>query len=100
MNRRELMQAGLGAVIGSALGLTSTQAQRASGHSTMTPSDLSATDPASYSPLILWYPRPAANWLEALPIGNGRLGAMVFGGVPEETLPIRKDWPRCRRSAG
>ncbi len=90
MNRRELMQAGLGAVIGSALGLTSTQAQRASGHSTMTPSDLSATDPASYSPLILWYPRPAANWLEALPIGNGRLGAMVFGGVPEETLQLNE----------
>ena len=28
----------------------------------------------------LWYLEPAANWMEALPIGNGKLGAMVFGG--------------------
>jgi alpha-L-fucosidase 2 len=30
--------------------------------------------------LILWYDKPAAQWIDALPIGNGRLGAMVFGG--------------------
>ena len=29
----------------------------------------------------MWYSQEAANWNEALPIGNGRLGAMVFGGV-------------------
>ena len=29
----------------------------------------------------LWYEKPATNWNEALPVGNGRLGAMVFGGV-------------------
>lgn len=34
----------------------------------------------------LWYTRPAATWEEALPIGNGRLGAMVFGGVAEERI--------------
>jgi alpha-L-fucosidase 2 len=34
-------------------------------------------------PLKLWYSRPATNWNEALPLGNGRLGAMVFGGEPE-----------------
>jgi alpha-L-fucosidase 2 len=33
------------------------------------------------SDLRLWYRQPAASWNEALPIGNGRLGAMVFGGV-------------------
>jgi alpha-L-fucosidase 2 len=32
-------------------------------------------------PLILWYKRPAQKWVEALPIDNGRLGAMIFGGV-------------------
>jgi alpha-L-fucosidase 2 len=38
--------------------------------------------------LSLWYEKPAANWNEALPIGNGRLGAMVFGGVPVEHLQL------------
>ena len=31
------------------------------------------------NPQILWYEQPASVWEEALPIGNGRLGAMVFG---------------------
>ena len=39
----------------------------------------------------LWYDRPADAWLEALPIGNGRLGAMVFGGVPVERLQLNED---------
>jgi alpha-L-fucosidase 2 len=37
-----------------------------------------ATEPSS--DLTLWYDKPAAQWVDALPIGNGRLGAMVFGG--------------------
>lgn len=37
--------------------------------------------------LSLWYRQPAANWMtSALPIGNGRIGAMVFGGVQQEHL--------------
>src|SRR5213082_3588702 len=43
------------------------------------------------SPFTLWYRRPAAQWVEALPIGNGRLGAMVFGGIPEERLQLNED---------
>jgi len=39
----------------------------------------------------LWYRQPAANWNEALPIGNGRLGAMVFGGVGTERLQLNED---------
>lgn len=35
-----------------------------------------------------WYARPAASWVEALPVGNGRLGAMVFGGTHSERLQI------------
>jgi hypothetical protein len=35
-------------------------------------------------PLSLWYRRPAKEWVEALAVGNGRLGAMVFGGVTRE----------------
>jgi alpha-L-fucosidase 2 len=38
----------------------------------------------------LWYKAPAAVWTEALPIGNGRLGAMVFGGVQEELLQLNE----------
>ena len=40
--------------------------------------------------LELWYDRLAANWEEALPLGNGRMGAMVFGGVPEERIQFNE----------
>ncbi|MBN2394722.1 MAG: glycoside hydrolase N-terminal domain-containing protein [Anaerolineae bacterium] len=39
----------------------------------------------------LWYTRPATQWTEALPVGNGRLGAMVFGGVATERLQLNED---------
>ena len=39
----------------------------------------------------LWYTRPAARWEEALPIGNGRLGAMVFGRVGQERLQLNEE---------
>ena len=42
-------------------------------------------------PLSLWYRRPAAQWVEALAIGNGRLGAMVFGGIERERLQLNED---------
>src|SRR4051812_28588104 len=42
-------------------------------------------------PLRLWYTRPAGEWVEALPIGNGRLGAMIFGGVTTERLQLNED---------
>ena len=38
----------------------------------------------------LWYTQPASKWEEALPLGNGRLGAMVFGGVAEERLQLNE----------
>lgn len=43
------------------------------------------------SSLILWYSKPAQEWVEALPVGNGRLGAMVFGGVASERLTLNED---------
>ena len=42
-------------------------------------------------PHKLWYDRPAQNWNEALPIGNGRLGAMVFGNVAAERLQLNEE---------
>lgn len=42
-------------------------------------------------PLTLWYDHPASNWNEALPIGNGHAGAMVFGGVDSEQLQLNEN---------
>jgi alpha-L-fucosidase 2 len=46
--------------------------------------------------LTLWYDKPAGKWIDALPLGNGRLGAMVFGGseggaVNQDTLALNED---------
>jgi len=43
------------------------------------------------TPLSLWYGKPAAKWLEALPVGNGRLGGMIYGGVPDERIQLNED---------
>lgn len=40
--------------------------------------------------LRLWYAKPAAHWNEALPVGNGRMGAMVFGGVTNERVQFNE----------
>jgi alpha-L-fucosidase 2 len=41
-------------------------------------------------PLVLWYDQPAQRWEEALPVGNGRIGAMVFGNVENERLQLNE----------
>ena len=41
--------------------------------------------------LTLWYNRPAQYWEEALPIGNGRLGAMISGSVEQDTIQLNED---------
>ena len=46
---------------------------------------LSAADP------VLWYRHPASRWGDALPIGNGRLGGMVFGGIAKERIALNED---------
>ncbi len=40
--------------------------------------------------LSLWYLRPAGQWAEALPVGNGQMGAMVFGGVTTERIQFNE----------
>ncbi|MEO7598113.1 MAG: glycoside hydrolase family 95 protein [Opitutus sp.] len=42
-------------------------------------------------PQLLWYDRPASRWVEALPLGNGRIGAMVFGGIGVERIQLNED---------
>jgi alpha-L-fucosidase 2 len=46
---------------------------------------------AEVGPMSLWYDEPASKWVEALPIGNGRLGAMVFGGTAEARYQFNDD---------
>jgi alpha-L-fucosidase 2 len=43
------------------------------------------------SDLKLWYTQPASKWLEALPIGNGSLGGMIFGGVEQEHIQFNEE---------
>jgi len=52
------------------------------------------------SDTALWYAQPAARWNEALPVGNGRIGAMVFGGVARERLALNENsvWSGATRA--
>ena len=49
---------------------------------------------------MLWYEKPAENFDQALPIGNGRIGAMVFGGAADEVLKLNEDsvWSGGKRN--
>ncbi|HET9571546.1 MAG TPA: glycoside hydrolase family 95 protein [Bacteroidales bacterium] len=40
--------------------------------------------------MMLWYNQPASEWMKALPLGNGRLGAMVYGGIQKETIALNE----------
>lgn len=53
--------------------------------------DLVGEAQAPASRWALWYRQPAREWVEALPVGNGRLGAMVFGGVDRERLQLNEN---------
>ncbi|MBN2313476.1 MAG: glycoside hydrolase N-terminal domain-containing protein [Sedimentisphaerales bacterium] len=46
---------------------------------------------ANSNPMQLWYDDPATQWTEALPVGNGSLGAMIFGGVQKERIQFNED---------
>ena len=50
-----------------------------------------AADAGIWNDLKLWYRQPAQKWTEALPLGNGRLGAMVFGGTLNERVQFNED---------
>ena len=71
----------------------------AAGHLTRhrAPGTETATSPEP--DLRLWYRQPAATWNEALPIGNGRLGAMVFGGVERGAPAAQRRHGLGRREA-
>jgi alpha-L-fucosidase 2 len=51
----------------------------------------SAPTPPPKNRNLLWYTGTARQWVEALPVGNGRIGAMVFGGTSQERLQLNED---------
>lgn len=52
---------------------------------------LDSVHPIKCGDLTLWYRQPAEKWEEALPIGNGRIGGMVFGGVQQERIQFNEE---------
>lgn len=52
---------------------------------------LGAMDADISNEMTLWYAAPAEAWVEALPLGNGRIGAMAFGGVATERIALNED---------
>ena len=52
---------------------------------------LSAEQASARDRVRLWYDKPASKWTEAVPLGNGRLGAMVFGTAPKERLQLNEE---------
>jgi alpha-L-fucosidase 2 len=55
--------------------------------------------------ILMWYRQPTQAWVEALPVGNGRLGAMVFGGVERERIQLNEEtiwagppWPEHKEN--
>ncbi len=51
-----------------------------------------AVDPGRFDPSnTVWFTKPAVKWDEAIPVGNGRLGGMVFGGIPEERIQLNEE---------
>ncbi len=52
---------------------------------------IAARPQSNPSGLTLWYDKPSETWTDALPIGNGRLGAMIFGGIGEERIQLNED---------
>src|SRR2546430_1713283 len=52
------------------------------------PTIASAQEHVNENDLVLWYQKSAEKWVEALPLGNGRIGGMIHGGVAEERIEL------------
>lgn len=52
---------------------------------------LAVIDAVAAEPLKLWYSSPANEWVEALPVGNSRMGAMIFGGIDSERIQLNDE---------
>ncbi len=89
LSRRTLLKAtaALAAMGGSGVSLADASPVT---HATASSAD-SDVDAVQGAALRLWYRRPATQWVEALPLGNGRLGAMVWGGAKHERIQLNED---------
>ncbi|MCW3053575.1 MAG: large secreted protein, partial [Chthonomonadales bacterium] len=90
MDRRDFVKAGVG--IATALGAVDLGVGSAHSAPAFTESGggQERKPNTNVAPLVLWYDQPAAEWLQALPLGNGRLAAMVYGGTGKETLQLNE----------
>ncbi|MDH7453815.1 glycoside hydrolase family 95 protein [Luteimonas composti] len=95
--RRDALKAAALAAMAGGIGLApgssgaesaSARAQREAAGAATTGDGMAAD---AWADLRLWYPRPATQWVEALPLGNGRLGAMVWGGGKHERIQLNED---------
>ncbi len=82
MNRRHFIAAAYTTLLATRLPRTAQGAQA--------PADAGEQGDVPPSALTLHYDKPAAHWNEALPLGNGRIGAMVFGGVDRERIQLNE----------
>ncbi|MDN3026112.1 glycoside hydrolase family 95 protein [Streptomyces sp. S.PB5] len=87
MERRDFLVTSAAASAALAVGVPASAAATPA----QTPAQTADAAAPDASRLALWYGKPAGQWLEALPLGNGRLGAMVFGGVDTEQLQLNED---------
>ncbi len=81
MNRRNFIAAAYATLLATRL------SRAAQGAASLDPT---ALGDGADGPLTLRYGKPAAQWQEALPLGNGRIGAMVFGGVDRERIQLNE----------
>jgi len=79
MTRRTLIEAGMAGMLAASVAPVFAQT-----------ADEAVCGPAK-TPSLMWYDKPASQWVEANPVGNGRLGAMVFGGIKRERLQLNED---------
>src|SRR5579859_8120771 len=80
LTRRDTLGGVLASWLAGALSHTGMARERTSNHGAATPDTLT-----------LWYETPASKWVEALPVGNGRIGAMLFGDPAQERLQLNED---------
>jgi alpha-L-fucosidase 2 len=89
MNRRDLLKIALLASTAPTFAVEALGADNPANAENMK-TDLLADNATTPEPQQLWYRKPASAWTEALPLGNGRIGAMVFGGVSEERIQLNE----------
>ncbi|WP_255948198.1 glycoside hydrolase family 95 protein [Streptomyces odontomachi] len=88
LSRRHVLAVAGASAATTALSTGAAQAASGAADTAVPPAAGSAQGP---NPMRLWYQAPATQWLEALPVGNGRIGAMVFGGTDVERLQLNED---------